>query len=295
MLPLTRRAFLLAAPGCLVGPSPAAEKIIDIHQHTPYSGRPAESLVAHQRKLGISKTILLPAGSRLGLAAGAGGNETVIELARQYPGEYVYFANEVPDLPEARAVLEKYLKAGAIGIGEQKFPVDCDSPHLQRVAEVAREFGVPVLLHFQHGAYNLGIERFHKMLEKYPKVNFIGHAQTWWGNIDGNHDQTVMYPKTRVTPGGITDRLLADYPNMYGDLSAGSGLNSMLRDEEHARGFLARRQNKLLFGSDCSDSAGEGEACLGARILAAIRKLAPGPAAARKILYENAARLMKIQ
>jgi hypothetical protein len=32
-----------------------------------------------------------------------------------------------------------------------------------------------------------------------------------------------MYPKTPVTPGGITDRLLSDYPNMFGDMSAGSG------------------------------------------------------------------------
>jgi hypothetical protein len=55
------------------------------------------------------------------------------------------------------------------------------------------------------------------MLERFPKVNFIGHAQTWWGNIDRNHQQAVMYPKGPVTPGGITDRLLADYPNAFGD------------------------------------------------------------------------------
>jgi predicted TIM-barrel fold metal-dependent hydrolase len=126
-------------------------------------------------------------------------------------------------------------------------------------------------------------------------VNFIGHAQTWWGNIDKNHDQIVMYPKTPVTRGGITDRLLSDYPNMYGDLSAGSGLNSMLRDEDHARESLKRHQNKLLFGSDCSDRAGEGDGCLGARILAAVRRLAPDAAAVRKILYGNATRLMRIR
>ena len=45
-------------------------------------------------------------------------------------------------------------------------------------------------------------------------MNFIGHAQTWWGNIDKNHNPTEMYPKTPVTPGGITDRLLSDHP-MY--------------------------------------------------------------------------------
>ncbi|HLU99707.1 MAG TPA: amidohydrolase family protein, partial [Acidobacteriota bacterium] len=215
-------------------------------------------------------------------------------LAEQYPDEYVYFANELPNIPETRQVLEKYLKMGARGIGEQKFEVACDSEEMQVVYSIAREFDVPVLIHFQHDVYNTGIERFHTMLEKFPEVTFIGHAQTWWGNIDLNHDQTVMYPKTPVTPGGITDRLLSDYPNMYGDLSAGSGLNSMLRDEEQAREFLDRHQDKLLWASDCSDAVGEGEDCIGSNGLAAVRRLAPNPEAVEKILYRNAMRLLKL-
>ena len=31
---------------------------------------------------------------------------------------------------------------------------------------------------------------------------------------------------------GLTDRYLTDYPNMYGDLSATSGLNALTRDED---------------------------------------------------------------
>jgi predicted TIM-barrel fold metal-dependent hydrolase len=244
--------------------------------------------------MGIGKTVLLPAGRRYGLAADAGGNDVVVELAKRYPKEYVFFANELPDIPETRQVLEKYLKMGAIGIGEQKFPVDSDSKHIHLVASIAEEFNVPVLLHFEHENYNFHIERFHKVLEAHPKVNFIGHAQTWWGNIDKNHDQTVMYPKTKVTPGGISDRYLSDYPNMYGDLSAGSGQNSMLRDEEQARAFLKRHQDKLLFGSDCSDPIGKGEKCIGTNTLLAIRRLAPDAAAVRKILHGNAARVMRI-
>jgi len=271
----------------------AAEAIIDIHQHTNYSGRSDDVLVAHQRKMGITKTVLLPAGSRYGLAADAFGNDSVVALARRYPGEYVFFANELPDIPETRQVIEKYLKLGAIGIGEQKFPVECDSPSIHLIAEIARDYRVPVLLHFQHKAYNLGFERFHTVLAKYPTVNFIGHAQTWWGNIDKSHDQAVMYPKTKVTPGGISDRLLSDYPNMFGDMSAGSGLNSMLRDEDQAREFLRRHQNKLLYGSDCNDPVGEGEKCSGSQAIAAIRRLASAEVA-RKILYGNAARVLKL-
>ena len=44
------------------------------------------------------------------------------------------------------------------------------------MAEIAGEFGVPVLLHFQEGMFNVGFENFHKILAKFPKTNFIGHA-----------------------------------------------------------------------------------------------------------------------
>ncbi|HUS08336.1 MAG TPA: amidohydrolase family protein [Bryobacteraceae bacterium] len=280
--------------GAALAAGAGPEPVIDIHQHTNYSGRSDQELLAHQRTMGITRTVLLPAGSKFGLAAGAGRNDTVVALARANPKEYVFFANELPDIPETKAVIEKYLKAGAIGIGEQKFHVDCDSKAMQLIADIAKAHRVPVLMHFQHETYNLAFERFHTMLKKYPTVNFIGHAQTWWGNIDKNHKQEVMYPKGRVTPGGITDRLLADYPNMYGDLSAGSGLNALLRDEDHAREFLKRHQNKLLYGSDCSDKEGAGDKCSGSQQLATVRRLAPDPKALRKMLYENAARVLKM-
>ncbi|MEX2260444.1 MAG: amidohydrolase family protein [Bryobacteraceae bacterium] len=282
----------MSAPAALL--RAADGPIIDIHQHTNYSGRKDDAMVAHQRTMGISRTVLLPAGRRYGLAAQAYGNDSVAAISRRYPKEFTFFANELPDIAETREVLEKYLKMGAIGIGEQKFPVESDSPHIELVAKIAQEYDVPVLLHFQHKAYNFGLERFHKILAKYPKVNFIGHAQTWWGNIDKSHEQPVMYPKTRVTPGGISDRLLADYPNMYGDLSAGSGLNALLRDEEHARAFLKRHQDKLLYGSDCSDSDGKGEKCSGSNQIAAVKRLAPDAEALKKIFSGNARRIMRV-
>ena len=143
--------------------------------------------------------------------------------------------------------------------------------------------------------YNLGINRFHRVLEKFPKVRFVAHAQTFWANIDANHsDQTILYPKGPVTPGGISDKLLTDYPNFFGDMSAGSGLNAMTRDEEHARGFIERHQEKLMFGSDCADPKGIGEECTGAQILAAVRRLAGSKTIERKLLFENAKRVFRM-
>lgn len=293
--PVTRRTFVstaLGAASTVRAQSPP--DIVDFHQHTPYSGRPADALVAHQKKLGIRTTILLPAGRSYGLAANAGGNDAVKALLDQHPKSFVRFANEVPGLPDTQAVLERTLREGAVGIGEQKFRLPCDSKPMRRIFDIAKEFDVPVLMHFEHEMYNTGFERFHKILEKYPTVNFIGHAQTWWGNIDKNHEQSVMYPSTLVTPGGWTDRYLSDYPNMYGDLSAGSGRNSMARDEDHARGFLDRHQDRLLFGSDCSDSIGQGDECIGYRTLGLLDRLVPDPAVRGKILSGNARKLLRL-
>lgn len=292
---MDRRTFLFGAAAAAVAEAQTPQPILDIHQHTHYSKRPDDVLVTHQRKMGIKKTILLPAGSKYGLAAEAFGNDSCVAVAKKYPNEFYFFANELPDIPETRPVLEKYLKMGAIGIGEQKFPVDSDSKHMELIASIAQEYNVPVLMHFQHETYNYHIERFHTMLKKYPKVNFIGHAQTFWSNISKGGDQKDLYPKQKVTPGGITDRLLADYPNMFADLSAGSGLNAFKRDPEHARGFVQRHQDKLLYGSDCNDWVGEGEKCSGAQQIAQVRQLAPDPKVQNKIFWANSVKLFKLK
>ncbi|GAB2779073.1 hypothetical protein GCM10027275_23250 [Rhabdobacter roseus] len=313
---LTRRGFLASTSLMLAGATfklpfekregTQAEPIIDIHQHTDYMGRTHEQLIAHQQAMGVTTTFLLPAGTPAfgfsthkgisnGLQAKCSGNEACYGLAQKYPGQFTFGANEVPDLPEAVQEIEKYLKLGAPIIGESKFGLECDAPEMQRIYELAQTYRVPVLMHWQYTMYNYDFYRFHTMLEKYPQVNFIGHAQTWWANIDKNHqDQNVLYPKAKVTAGGLTDRLLSKYPNLYGDMSAGSGLNALLRDEEHARGFLERHQDKLLYGSDCLDAFGHGPNCQGAQTIAAIRRLAPTKAIERKILYENAKKLFRL-
>ncbi len=285
----------------------SADPIIDIHQHTNYSNRTNEQMIAHQRTMGVTQSILLPSGSPVqrqstndgrynGLGGvSAGGNETVLAVARQYPGEYFFGANEVTDLPTAIEEITKYIELGAKIIGEQKFSLPLDSAESQKLYALAGDMGVPILLHLQHGTYNLGFEHLPKMLEKYPKTVFIGHAQTWWANIDKNHtDQKVLYPRGKVTPGGLTDRYLADYPNMFADMSAGSGLNALTRDEDHTPGFLDRHQNKILYGSDCNDAVGEGPQCQGAQTIAAIRRFAPTKEIERKILHDNAKALFKL-
>jgi predicted TIM-barrel fold metal-dependent hydrolase len=167
---------------------------------------------------------------------------------------------------------------------------------MQKIYELAQAHAVPVLMHWQFKMYNHGFDRFHRILEKYSKVNFVGHAQTWWAHIDRNYrdDAAQLYPKGRVTAGGLTDRYLADYGNIYADLSAGSGLNALTRDEDFTRDFLTRHQDKLVFGSDCSDPEGSGPRCQGAQTVAAIRRLAPNRTIERKLLHLNARGLFRL-
>lgn len=283
---------------------PPAE-IIDIHQHLNFHARSHANFIAHQKRMGVTRTVLLPSGSALsrastlkgranGLAARVFGTQASFRLAEKHPDLFVPFCNEVPDLDGATDRLEKWLERGARGIGEVKFHLDCDSAPLRRVYDVAKAYGVPVLLHFQHGTYNMGFDRFHKILEAYPEVTFFGHAQTMWGHIDAEHDPEVMYPKGPVTPGGLTDRYLADYPNFYGDLSAGSGRNALDRDPEHAAAFLDRHQNKLCLGTDCADAVGTGKKCSGSGQIANVRRFAPDAEAQAKIFAGNAKKLIDL-
>lgn len=294
----SRRDFLGAvsafAASTALGAEREREPIIDIHQHTNYSGRTDDQLIAHQKALGVTTTILLPAGKWYRLDAQCGANESCANLASRMSGFFRFFANEIPYLGEARETITSFLRRGAIGIGEQKFRVLSDSRYLANLAAIAAEFKAPILLHFWDGDYNMEYARFHKTLEKFPKVNFIGHAQSFWGNIDANYKQGDLYPKGPVKTGGLTDKYLADYPNMFADMSAGSGLNAIIRDEDHYRGFMQRHQDKLMFGSDCNDLLGRGPGCQGAQILAAIRRVAPNKDIERKILFGNAKTVLRL-
>jgi len=323
---MTRRKFLAtsaiaaagATVGCHAGP-PAPEPIIDIHQHVNYGGKrdkewhqigPARSdaqLLQHQHNMGVTRTILLPAGRPCirpsthdgfsnGLEGTCTGNEACAALAAAHSSELYFGANEVPDLENAPQVIEEYLKKGAVCIAEQKFGVECDSPQMQDLYQLAADYKVPILMHWQYGMYNYGYDRFDKMLAKYPNTSFVGHAQTFWAHIDKNcrDDAKKLYPKGKVTPGGWTDVYLSEYPNFIGDLSAGSGNNALTRDPDHARAFIERHQNQLVFGSDCVDRVGHGIICTGWATIQAVRQLSPSKAIERKLLYENARRIYRL-
>ena len=297
---LSRRDFLRTIPALPAAPlvvkSVQAEPLLDLHQHTNYSGRTNQQLVAHQMHHQVKTTVLLPGDGWM--LSEVGDNASCAAMQADYPNLFLRFA--CADVAESRTidVLRGNIHRGAIGIGELKFHVAVDAPEMHRVFKLAEELNVPVLIHFEYETYDTGLERLPVVLKAYPTVVFIGHAQTWWGNISADVNPLDLYPKGPVKPGGLTDRLLSDYPNIYGDLSAESGLNALTRDPDFARDFVARHSRKLVWGSDCACHDGKGAGtrqgyCIAERSLAALHQLVPNGMALRRILYDNGADILR--
>lgn len=204
---------------------------------------------------------------------------------------------------DAVEVLRGAARAGSLGFGEMKSSVGVDGPEMRRIYDLATELGLPVLIHFQEfsdplsvGVFNTGIERLPALLREYPRTTFIGHANSFWAHISADVPENVSYPADPVKPDGLTDRMLGEFPNLYGDLSATSGRNALARSPEF--------QDKLLFGSDCGcrDGKGTGQTnplplvagkCVARETLTALKQLA-SPEVFHKIVWLNTTRLLKL-
>lgn len=150
--------------------------------------------------------------------------------------------------------LQRYIDAGVKGYGEHKCGVNIDDPRNIEVFAAAAELKLPILFHLDNDR-NMdkpGLPGLAKVLEAVPSGVFIGHANGWWASISGDATQEDFgaYPNRKTTPGGAIDALMDRFPNIYGDLSAGSGSNAILRDMEFGKEFLVRRADRLMFGTD---------------------------------------------
>ena len=228
--------------------------VFDLHFHLRQ--QPASNL-AHLDGAGVTKANLLTRGAVL---------EQVKALQAAAPGRFTWFNSYDVSRPDAEQVLTQAAKDGAQGFGEMKFHVAADSPEFRRIYAMAADLRVPILIHFQEvdhfpneGTWATGYAKtFESILKAYPKTTFIGHADAFWANVSADYHNEAAYPSGPIKRGGVTDKLLGDYPNLFGDLAANSGNNAMSRDAGFTTDFLKRHQDKLFFGSDCSCSDGRG-------------------------------------
>jgi predicted TIM-barrel fold metal-dependent hydrolase len=305
---MNRRSFLetvaaAAAVPALYGQSNEwGTPVFDLHHHPR---RDAASSITHQNGAGVTKANLL--------GASKAQFDAVQAIA---PGRFIWFSRGDITKPEVVAALTQAVKDGAQGFGELKYHVAADGPELSRVFDLAAELNVPVLVHFQEvdhfeneGKWATGYAtNFEKVVKSHPKTKFIAHADAFWANVSADYHNEAAYPSGPIKKGGISDKLLSDYANFYGDCSANSGNNALSRDPEFTKDFLKRHQDKLMFGSDCSctDGHGGGTSQVGnpaasrlagkcvARETLTVLKASASPAIFKKIAWDNAHKLLKI-
>jgi predicted TIM-barrel fold metal-dependent hydrolase len=227
--------------------------VLDTHLHLR---KDPDDCFTHIQGCGVTNAVLLTRATD--------EDNAKKEMAKR-PGHFVRSVATDPAQPDAEKVMRSAIQDGAVSVGELKYHLALDSPEMRGVYDLCAEVGVPVMMHIQNFPhypgelpYNTGYPEFDKVLREYPRTNFIGHGDLFWAHISADVPTDRGYPSGPIKPGGLTDRFLSDYPNLYADMSANSGNNALSRDQDFSRDFIVRHRAKLIFGSDCSCTDGKG-------------------------------------
>lgn len=241
-------------------------KKIDIHTHVRNSSDKPESLKCTAEQLmeiydavGIEKAFQCPL-VQIEREYVKDPNQEVAEVAEKYPDRFTWFCGIDPrqEGVDFFELLSRYKAMGAKGVGEFIPRIYFDDPVAWAFFRQAEKCDMPILFHIgdEAASYGLkdefGLPHLEKTLQQFPKLKFLGHSEPWWAHLSGDvkPEQYVTYPQGKVTPGGRVVELMRKYPNLYGDLSAGSGCNALTRDPEFAYNFLEEFQDRLFFGTD---------------------------------------------
>ncbi len=283
--------------------------VIDAHIHVYWYGYDPEKLVANMDEHGIDVSWLLTWEAEEGEYSHSYDDtfmepwhtlpvEAVWEAVEQYPDRFVAGYAPNPKHPNAIERLRRAVQRGVKVSGEHKFRCLLDDPDAIRFYRAAGDMGVPVVVHLDVPClppndptkpvrywYHGDVGNLERALRLCPDTIFLGHAPGFWREVSGDADSSPeAYPQGPISPGGRLRPLFDTYPNLYGDLSAGSALRAISRDPEWSRSFLLDYQDRLLFARDYFDD----------KLMSFLRSLELPEDAMEKILSGNALRLAPI-
>jgi uncharacterized protein len=247
---------------------------IDIHVHTrsipgpPRHGKQAfatpEQLLERYAPIGVEQAVLLP-GVSPECAYVPQSNQEILEICKRHPGRFIPFCNIDPrsmtntsDAPLGE-LLDFYREQGFKGLGEVTANLPILDPKVQNLFRHVERTGMPLTFHLAAqigGIYGLyddpGLPQLERSLASFPKLVFLAHSQTFWAEMARleKPGDRYGYPGYPIAEEGIVPKLFRQYPNLYGDLSAGSGCNALTRDPDYGVKFLNEFQDRLLFGTD---------------------------------------------
>ena len=234
--------------------------------------------------------------------------EEVLEICGLYPGRLVPFCNLDPRFQtntaktDFRPMLEACKEQGCKGVGEYMANLNFDDPLNMNVFGQVEESGLPLTFHIapQVGGYygcadEAGLPRLETVLKSFPKLTLLGHSAPFWAEISSDvirdGQRQIGYPKGKVTPGRVVE-LMRKYPNLHGDLSAGSGFNAISRDPEFGYTFLEEFQDRLYWATDIANDPQKMPIVDYFLKLKAEKLISE--AAYEKITWRNADRLLKL-
>jgi hypothetical protein len=258
-----------------------AKAVIDFF-HLRNAPEPLETLFSIMEIADIEKAVLLPINCET-QGVKLPSNKAVSDLAKNYPDKFIGFGSVDPNKKDAKKDLEiavNSLKLRGIKLNPylQNFnPLDEKVFPLYKCAE---DFGVPILFHsgmFWHTSRPLSCSHpllFDKIAIKFPELTIIlahfGFPWIW--------DASVLAMR---------------HPNVYLDLS--NVFTSNIQD--YYESILIRRigkrtiesslEKKILFGSDFPRIEPN-------KLVEAVQKLPLQEKTKKRILYENAKKLLKV-
>jgi predicted TIM-barrel fold metal-dependent hydrolase len=252
--------------------------IIDAHNHADWHGHNLENSLKNMEKYNIDKTWLLtserPQDSYMPSSAYSIAVNTEkgpisflrsLSYIERAPEKFILGYAPDPRKPDAIDALKSAIEIYGVRIyGELKLRMMYDNWDAIRLFKFCGEEGLPVIVHIEYGIdtgmkyprpdywYGGGIEALERAIKACPDTTFIGHAPGFWAHISGDDKYNKEnYPKGPVLPGGKLIEILKKYPNLYCDISAGSGHNALSRDPKFAAKFLTEFQDRILYGRDC--------------------------------------------
>ena len=282
--------------------------LIDAHNHPNWHGFNAAKILQNMDEQGIDQmwlfswevpldeyapsyhAVLPPTGKGIPL-------EDVLAVGREAPDRFVLGYMPHPKRPDAIDRLKAAVEIHGVRVAsELKVRLPFDDPDALRLYDACGQMRLPITIHLDypidHGRgdyprpnwwYGGSLDAFERAIVACPQTVFIGHAPGFWAHISGDdlYDK-ASYPDGPVLPGGRLSEVMRKYPNLYADLSAGSGLRALKRDRDFGRNFLIEFQDKLLFGRDYFDTL----------LMDFLLELSLPPEVFAKITYKNAERLL---
>ena len=217
----------------------------------------AEEVFPVHDVMGIEKGLLLP-----GTDDSMFSSEEACALAQKYPDRIAWLCNMIPDgTDRTYETIRRYKDMGARGVGEFTHNLRLDDPVIEHLLGCCQELDMPFLFHMspkENAYYGIvdfaGLPLLEGVLKKFPGLKVVGHSQPFWFEMDSHRpditpEERNIYPAGPVREGRLPE-LFRKYPNLYGDLSADSGGNALMRDPDYAVAFMNEFQDRLMFGTD---------------------------------------------